>query len=505
VRARRQPFTPSTPTVVPIASADTISTAWTHRKPVGLPPSHARGSSQIALANRGHTAQLHTATATRKADQRRVRNTVTIILRRRTSRSGGLGRGRLRRAALLVTAVCCALGAVAVGVAPGATAATPAPIGGKAMGTSGTLRTSGSPAIPASVKSRAFVVADLTTGTVLAARKPHYKLAPASTLKTLTALTILRNVPLDRKVRMTRTVPVPECACVGLTRWRYYRVDALLNALIMRSGNDVAELLATSTGSRARTMTLMNNTLRDLRAGDSRAVTPSGLDGRGQSLSAYDLALVNRAAFADARFRKIMATKTFRFGPVGGPTRTLIAQNELWHMGYAGQLGSKNGWTRKAQQTFVAVARRGSRTLVVTLLYNDRGIAKQAATLLDWGFRLPAAAKGIGALVPARSAPTPTPKPTVTPTPTATPTAGATTTTAVRKAAVAPTRTAGPAVPPTATATPTPSPVGTLPMQASLSLGAIGFAGLALLPGRRPGRRNGTRRRASDQRGGITR
>jgi D-alanyl-D-alanine carboxypeptidase (penicillin-binding protein 5/6) len=449
----------------------------------------------------------------RKADQRRVRNTVTIILRPRTARSGALraGRGRgtgarLGRAGLLVVAACCALGAVAVGVAPGATAATPTPIGGKAMGTSGTLRTSGSPVIPASVKSRAFVVADLTTGTVLAARRPHYKLAPASTLKTLTALTILRNVPLDKKVRMTRTVPVPECACVGLTRWKYYRVDALLNALIMRSGNDVAELLATSTGSRARTMTLMNNTLRDLRALDSRAVTPSGLDGRGQAMSAYDLALINRAGYADPRFRQIMATRTYKFGPVGGPTRTLVAQNELWHMGYAGQLGSKNGWTTKAQQTFVAVARRGNRTLLVTLLYNDRGIGKQAATLLDWGFRLPAAAKGIGTLVPPRSQPKPTPSPTATPKPTVTPTA-----TVAPKATAAPkaVTTPGSATPATSTAAGLPaagpSPAATLPMQASLSLGAIGFAGLALLPGRRPGKRNVTRRGRTPGRGSTTR
>ena len=48
-------------------------------------------------------------------------------------------------------------------------------------------------ATPPAVQASAFVVADLTTGNVLAAKAPHSKLRPASTLKTLTALV------LDRK------------------------------------------------------------------------------------------------------------------------------------------------------------------------------------------------------------------------------------------------------------------------------------------------------------------
>jgi D-alanyl-D-alanine carboxypeptidase (penicillin-binding protein 5/6) len=363
-----------------------------------------------------------------------------------------------------VLAACCAVGAATVGGSPAAAAT---PVGGPVMGTTATQIPRGAALIPTSVKSRAFVVADLTSGAVYSVRRPHYKLAPASTLKTLTALTILRNVPLDKTVRYNAAIPKPECACVNMVRGKYYRVGDLLNALIMRSGNDVAELLATSTGSRARTMTLMNNTLRDLRAADSRAVTPSGLDGRGQSMSAYDLALVNRAAFADARFRRIMALRSFQFGYVGGSKRTLVAQNELWHLGYRGELGSKNGWTTRAQQTFVAVARRGDRTLVVTLLYNDTGIAKQAAQLLDWGFALKPGTGAIGTLVEPRSKPV---AKWIAP-----------------KAASAPT------------------PASPLPVQTSLSLGAVGLAGLALLPGRRPGDRNVTRRTRTAGRGSSTR
>jgi D-alanyl-D-alanine carboxypeptidase (penicillin-binding protein 5/6) len=408
---------------------------------------------------------------------------------RRSARPAG-------RIAALVLAAACAAGTVAA--APGAAVAAD-PLGGPAMGTSGTRHVHGAKAFPNTyVKARAFVVADLGTGAVYAARRPHHELKPASTIKTLTALTILRNVPLDTKVKMTSAVRGAECSCVGLQRGKTYTVNALLHALIMRSGNDAAELLAMSTGSRARTLTLMRNTARELRALDTYAVTPSGLDrsGDGQHTSAYDLALIQRAAFADPRFRKIMATRTFSFGPVGGPTKKLVTQNELYHMRYRGEIGSKNGWTRAAQQTFVAAATRGGRTLVVTLMHNDKGIAKQAKALLDWGFALPAAPRSIGTLVPPR-----TPKPTATPTATATPSravsAGAAaktvqqpaqTTRPARTTQPAQTVTASPSASPSPEPSAEPTPAGGLqvPVQTSLSLGAIGFAGLALFPRRRP-------------------
>jgi D-alanyl-D-alanine carboxypeptidase (penicillin-binding protein 5/6) len=311
-------------------------------------------------------------------------------------------RPHVRRIIVSLLASCAVVGALAV--APGtAPAAASAPVGGPMMGINGTARAAGTARLPASVTARSFVVADLTTGAVYAVRRPHQKRLPASTLKTLTALTLLRNVPLDKRVKMGPNVRGAECSCVGLQKGRTYRVNDLLHALLMRSGNDVAELLATATGSRSRTLTLMNRTARDLRALDTHAATPSGLDGRGQSMSAYDLALINRAAFRDPRFVKLISTRYHRFGPIGGAQRKLENQNELWHLGYRGQIGSKNGWTTASKQTFVGVARRGDRTLLVAVLGADRGIAKQTTALLDWGFAVGPGVKPIGTLVEPRA------------------------------------------------------------------------------------------------------
>lgn len=63
---------------VPMPSEAAISRACTHRKEVGALPGpslHARGSRQMASANRGQISQVHTPTAVRNADQRRESTT----------------------------------------------------------------------------------------------------------------------------------------------------------------------------------------------------------------------------------------------------------------------------------------------------------------------------------------------------------------------------------------------------------------------------------------------
>jgi D-alanyl-D-alanine carboxypeptidase (penicillin-binding protein 5/6) len=66
---------------------------------------------------------------------------------------------------------------------------------------------------------------------------------------------------------------------------------------------------------------------------------------------------------------------------------------------YRGMLGGKNGYTIAAQQTFVAEARRGGRTSVVSLMKADRPPSQYAAKLLDWGFTAHGKVEPVGVLV----------------------------------------------------------------------------------------------------------
>jgi D-alanyl-D-alanine carboxypeptidase (penicillin-binding protein 5/6) len=251
---------------------------------------------------------------------------------------------------------------------------------------SGILVSSSAPALP-EVKAASWVVADVDTGEVLAARDPHGAYAPASTLKVLTALALLPRLPPDQLVTPTFDDVAVEGSKVGLVEGVAYPASELFAAMLMVSGNDAANALATAAGGQAVTAELMNDTAEELGAQDTVAVNPHGLDAEGQQSSAYDLALLGRAALADADLSRYATTRSASIGaPPGSPRIETTNKNKLLQRDYPGALAGKNGFTSRARASFVGGAERDGRRLVVTLMQADPKVFDEATLLLDWGF-----------------------------------------------------------------------------------------------------------------------
>jgi D-alanyl-D-alanine carboxypeptidase (penicillin-binding protein 5/6) len=166
---------------------------------------------------------------------------------------------------------------------------------------------------------------------------------------------------------------------------------------MLNSGNDAANVLARvggGPGGVPGTIEAMNAEARRLGAYDTHAVTPSGLDGPGQATSVYDLALIARACFAREDFRRYNATLRAQI-PAQPPktTRGFQIQNDnQLLLQYPGALGGKTGFTDLARHTYVGMAERNGRRLVVTILSAETRPMRswqQGAALLDWGFSLP--------------------------------------------------------------------------------------------------------------------
>jgi D-alanyl-D-alanine carboxypeptidase (penicillin-binding protein 5/6) len=245
-------------------------------------------------------------------------------------------------------------------------------------------------------------VADLGTGQVLAARDPHGRYYPASTLKTLTLLTLAHRLPATGVVTATDADERVEGTRVGLVTGGRYPVPVLFRALILGSGNDVAGALARANGGTAVTVAEMNETARGLGAYDTVAGTPSGLDVAGQTSSPYDLALIFRALLADPTTAAVLRTPRIHMPAAAGRHGFEVDNEDPLLGGYPGDLGGKNGFTDAARHTFVTAAQRGGRRLVVSIMRSERRPVteyEQAARLLDWGFRVPPGTAGVGRLV----------------------------------------------------------------------------------------------------------
>lgn len=276
----------------------------------------------------------------------------------------------------------------------------PGPVGGDLLGRRDTvvLGKPGTPRPPANLTAGGWLVADLNTGEVLAAHDAHGRFPPASTLKTLTALTLIPRLNPGRIVTATTTDVAVDGSKVGLVPGHPYRVYQLFQALLVVSGNDAANVLAAAGGGSDRTVALMNAAAAKLQARDTTARTVSGLDAAGQVSSAYDLALIGRAAMRLTPFRRYVAVRRSYIPAPGGRRIEIGSHNRLlWN--YPGAIGIKNGYTVAAGAAFIGAATRGGRTLEVTLLHASPRVWHEAAALLDWGFATADRLTPVGQLV----------------------------------------------------------------------------------------------------------
>ncbi len=286
-----------------------------------------------------------------------------------------------------------------------AQAAGSTPVGGPQLAATGVIvnLVPGVPAPPA-MAGASFLVADMDSGKILAARAPHRRSLPASTLKALTALTLIPLLDANAKVMVQPEDVRVEGSRIGILAGTAYTVQSLFQGLLMASGNDAAYALARANHGVALTLDEMNATAAELGALDTVAKDPSGLDRPGQTSSAYDLALIGRAAMKLPDFRTYVGTKQASFPGGRSAKGTMLpgfkinSHHRLLY-NYDGAIGIKNGYTVAAKQTFIGAATRGGKTYIVTEMASPNGSWRPTAALLDWAFAHGASLAPIGELV----------------------------------------------------------------------------------------------------------
>ncbi len=277
-------------------------------------------------------------------------------------------------------------------------------IGGTGLNTRALAQAPGTPALPGGIDAKGWVVADATSGQILATQDPHGRYYPASTLKLLTMTTLYPLLDPNMILTATHEDASVEGSRVGIVENGQYTVAQLWNALVLQSGNDAAQMLAEGAGGLSKTLSLMNAKAKALQAYDTIAGTVSGLDVSGQSSSPYDLCIFLREIISNPATLKVAGELTGQLPPVPpkyGPVNYSTQDKLLSHQ-YPGVLGGKTGFTDAARHTFVGAAARDGRTLIVSLMQAEQTPVQtwqQAAALLDWGFSTPATASGLGKLV----------------------------------------------------------------------------------------------------------
>jgi serine-type D-Ala-D-Ala carboxypeptidase (penicillin-binding protein 5/6) len=232
------------------------------------------------------------------------------------------------------------------------------------------------------VSADAFVLMDAATGQILAEHGAEERRPVASTIKVLTALTVLDRAELDDVVEVGDEVQVGG-ASVGLRPGDEWTIEQLLDGLLIRSGNDAAEALAAHVaGGLDAFVDLMRQDAAALGIDDLTLTSVSGLDD-GNLLSARDLATLARVALADEELRPLLGRARTSLPGLG----QVMNRNELLDA-YPDATGVKTGYTQAAGFSLVASARRDGRELIAVVLDagEDPARFQDAAGLLDHGF-----------------------------------------------------------------------------------------------------------------------
>lgn len=268
------------------------------------------------------------------------------------------------------------------------------------MGECGDVLPPGAPPLPTDITADSWLLQDLDTGAVLAAKDPHARERPASLIKLLLSLVVTRELDPNAMVTATQDDANQPPTRVGIVPGAQYSVNNLVTALLMKSGNDVANALAMHLGGLPTAEQKMDTLAKQLGALDTRAGTPSGLDGPGMSASAYDMAVIFRAALTNQIISTAVQTKSLVLPASNGkPSVAVENENEQLVGGAAaakfpGEIGGKTGFTTDAQHTYANAAEQNGHRIALVMLRNPddlTGVYSNAKELLNYGFQLEAA------------------------------------------------------------------------------------------------------------------
>jgi D-alanyl-D-alanine carboxypeptidase (penicillin-binding protein 5/6) len=225
-----------------------------------------------------------------------------------------------------------------------------------------------------SLTAQSAILMDAGTGDILYAKNSLETRPPASTTKMMTALLALERGMLEQPVRISaRAASVGE-ASVGLKAYDVLTLEELLHGALIGSGNDASVAAAEATApSEEEFVSMMNLKAKCLGALRTRFVNTNGLPDAGHMTSAYDLALIARAALRHPVFASIVRQRNHRLvwtypektAEITNTNRLLWADDRI--------TGVKTGTTDLAGKCLVAsMTDHGQTWIAVVLNAADR-------------------------------------------------------------------------------------------------------------------------------------
>lgn len=216
--------------------------------------------------------------------------------------------------------------------------------------------------------AKSAVVVDAQTGKILYGKNPHLKHPPASTTKLVTAMVALEYLEPEKVVKISKKAASTISVEPKLKEGQTYTVRDLVYLALMRSVNSAAVALAeATTGSEQSFVKLMNQKAKSIGAKDTKFINASGLPGKGQYTTVYDLTKIISHALTYPLIKDAINTRIYLIRSLEGEQYFIQNTNHLlWSED--NMIGGKTGYTRAAKHCFVAASKINGRVVYTAVL-----------------------------------------------------------------------------------------------------------------------------------------
>ena len=163
-----------------------------------------------------------------------------------------------------------------------------------------------------SVDAKASLVVETNSGKIIHQDNAEVQNYPASVTKILTAIIVLEKCELNDIVTVTKSAisNIPSGYVIApLLEGEKLKVEDLLYALMLKSSNDAAYVLAEHVGgSEDGFSEMMNKKAKEIGCKNSHFVNPNGIHNDNHYTTAYDMYLIAKYAMKNEKFVKIVST-----------------------------------------------------------------------------------------------------------------------------------------------------------------------------------------------------
>lgn len=253
------------------------------------------------------------------------------------------------------------------------------------------------------ISSEAAILYDATTKQVLFDKNANTPMYPASITKLMTAFLVAENANLDDTVTYSSTAVnglESGAANVNLAVGDTMTVRDSMYALLLKSACEVANGLAEKVGgSQANFAAMMNQKAQQLGCTNTHFDNASGLNSTTHYTTAYDMAIITKAALDNETVRTIDRTLTYTLPAsknrgalkITNGHKMLNSANSEY---YEGIVGGKTGYTSKAGNTLATAVNKNGHELIAVVMKSNQKHYSDTKALFDYGYKLIAASQG---------------------------------------------------------------------------------------------------------------